>query len=158
MSIILAVRRWPDLVLKIRSKGRIAACKYGAVVDKDRAGGDLDVEVVVIGDGEVPHPAVPVPGSMAPHDHCRGAARRAQTSTVAERGGLGPLPGGRIPEQVGAGGVDDPCAVRGFDGQIVAVGVVVDEDSCNRLGSSLAGLHVGGEDLVAGFVAGGGRG
>lgn len=30
----------------------------GAVVDEDVRGGGLDVEVVVAGDGEVPHPAV----------------------------------------------------------------------------------------------------
>ncbi len=42
--------------------------------------------------------------------------------------------------------------------RVVAVGVVVDQDRRDRLGSSLAGLHVGGEDLVAGFEAGDGHG
>ena len=51
----------------------------------------------------------------------------------------------------------DLGAVTGFDGEVVQVGVVVDFDCGDGLGLVLAGLGVGGEDLVA-RLEGGDRG
>jgi hypothetical protein len=50
-----------------------------------------------------------------------------------------------------AGGVDDGGAAGGLDGQVIEVGVVVDQDGGDRLGLGLAGLGAGGQDLVAGL-------
>ena len=60
----------------------------------------------------------------------------------------------RVPEQVVGGGVDDLGAVAGLDGEVVEVGVVVDQDGGDGLGLVLAGLGVGGQDLVAGLEGG----
>jgi hypothetical protein len=46
-----------------------------AVVDEDGSGGGLDVEVVVAGDGEVPHPAGGVLGGPAAGDSGGAAVR-----------------------------------------------------------------------------------
>ena len=54
-----------------------------------------------------------------------------------------------VPEQVAAGGVDDLGAGAGLDGEVVQVGVVVDQDSGDGLGLVLAGPGVSGEDLVS---------
>src|SRR5712691_1710505 len=63
-----------------------------------------DVEVVVAGDGEVPHPAGPVPGGVAAK-HSGGAADGgAQAGAVFQGGGLDPAAGGGVPERVVAGG------------------------------------------------------
>ena len=48
-----------------------------------------------------------------------------------------------------AGGVDDLGAGSGLDGEVVEVGVVVDQDGGDGLGLVLAGLGVGGQDLVS---------
>jgi hypothetical protein len=51
---------------------------------------------------------------------------------------------------VGGGG-DDGGAVRGLDGEVIAVGVVVDQDGGDRLRGGFAGLGAGGQDLIAGL-------
>jgi hypothetical protein len=59
-------------------------------VDEYIGGGGGDVEVVVAGDGEVPHPPGPVLRRVAAQ-HGRGAAcGGAQVGAVAEGGGLDP--------------------------------------------------------------------
>jgi len=55
---------------------------------------------------------------------------------------------------VAAGGVDDLGPAARFDGEVVQVGVVVNLDGADRLGLVLAGLGVGGQDLVAGLEGG----
>ena len=54
--------------------------------------------------------------------------------------------------------MDDRSSVRDPHEQVIAVGVVVDEDSGDRLGLSSAGAGFGGQDLVTGFEAGDGDG
>jgi hypothetical protein len=128
-------------------------------VNEDSGTGRGDVEVVVGGDGEVPHPACPVHRSVAAEDGCRDTSRHPQGVAEPEFSGFDPAPGGRVPEQVAGGGVDHRTAVMpGPDGDVVAVGVVVDEDGGDRLGLGFAGAGVGSEDLVAGFEAGDGDG
>src|SRR5690348_12232943 len=57
----------------------------------------------------------------------------------------------RVPEQVAGGGVDDLGASLCLDGEVVEVGVVVDQDGGDGLRAGLCGLRVSGEDLVAGL-------
>ena len=95
-----------------------------AVVDEYIGGGGGDVEVVVAGDGEVPHPAGPVAGRVAAGDGGGAACGGAQAGAVAEGAGLDPAVGGGVPERVVAGGVDDRGPAVGADGQVVPVGVV----------------------------------
>src|SRR6266550_6474566 len=77
------------------------------VVDEYIGGGGGDVEVVVAGDGEVPHPAGPVPGGVAAEGGGGAACGGAQAGAVLQGGGLDPAVGGGVPERVVAGGVDD---------------------------------------------------
>ena len=96
----------------------------GAVVDKDGIGRRLDVEIVVIDDGEIPHPASSV-GGRIPTEYCQPGARGGlQAGAGAESCRLPPSLGGRIPEQVSACGVNDRRAACSLDDQVVAVGVV----------------------------------
>jgi hypothetical protein len=60
----------------------------------------------------------------------------------------------RIPEQVAAGGVNDLGPAAGADGEVVGVGVVVEQDGGDGLGLVPAGLGVVGLDLVAGLEGG----
>ena len=64
-----------------------------AVVD-EYIGGGGDVEVVVAGDGEVPHPAGPVPGGVAAQDGGAAARWGAQVSAVPEGARVDPAVGG----------------------------------------------------------------
>jgi hypothetical protein len=88
-----------------------------------------------------------------------------------EAGGVGLGDGvvggvGVAAEGLRVGGVEDgvggqePAGGRvvlaGFDGQIAAVGVVVNQDRSNRLGRGLPSADVGREDLLARFEAGDG--
>ena len=63
-----------------------------------------------------------------------------------------------VPEEVVSGGVDDLDAVRGFDVEVVEVGVVVDLDGGDGFRAGLAGGRVRRFDFVAGFEAGDGGG
>ena len=47
--------------------------------------------------------------------------------------------------------MNDGGAVSGLDGQVIQVGVVVEQDGSYRLGLGIAGLGVGGQYLCAGF-------
>lgn len=85
----------------------------------------LDVEVVVAGDGEVPHPADRVLRLVAAYDVGWAAAAGAQAGAVLEGARLDSAVGGGVPEQVTAGGLDDGCAAGGAHAQVVAVVVVV---------------------------------
>jgi hypothetical protein len=46
-------------------------------------------------------------------------------------------------------GLDDRCHAGDLDGQVIQVGVVVQEHRCNGLCLGLAGLDVGCENLIA---------
>ena len=85
----------------------------------------VEVVVVVAGDGEVPHPPVVVGRNRAAVGHDLLTVGRLEVLALAELGGLDPLPAGRVPEEVAGGGVDDLDAVRGFDVEVIQVGVVV---------------------------------
>src|SRR5215469_12284900 len=129
-----------------------------AIVDKDRSGDGANVEVVVAGDGKVPHPAGASPRVTAVDDGDATPAGGAQMGAVPEAGGLDPAVGERIPEQMAGRGMDDRDAVRGLDFQVVTVAVVVHQDSLDPLGGRLAGAGVGGEDLVTALEVGDGHG
>jgi hypothetical protein len=95
----------------------------------------VEVVVVVAGDGEVPHPAVML-GRDRPADDDRGlAVRRLEVHARFELFCRNPaVVRIRIPEQVAGGGADDGGAAAGFDGEVVEVGVVVDEDGGDASG------------------------
>lgn len=59
--------------------------------------------------------------------------------------------GGRDPERVAAGGVDDRGPGLGPDREVVRVGVVVHQDRGDRLRLGLARPGVRGDYLVAGL-------
>jgi hypothetical protein len=150
---------WPDVVILyfpcfVR---KVSLCFWQliivgrTVVDEDIYRCYLHVEVVVVLDGEVPHPARRQLGCVAAGDADDGASGCAEAVAVAEGYGPGPLPGGLVEEQVRAGGVDDARAVRSLYLQVIQVGVMVEQDGGNRLGLGLAGPGAGGQDLVAGF-------
>jgi hypothetical protein len=74
---------------------------WSTVVDEYGGGGGLDVEVVVAGDGEVPHPAGAVLGVMAAEGGGGGAAGGAEVGAVFEGGGFDPPVGGGCPRRGG---------------------------------------------------------
>src|ERR1039457_1422608 len=75
-----------------------------AVVGQDSADSGVDVEVVVGGDSEVPHPAGTLAGSVAARDNSGCAAGGAEVVAGVEVSGFHPLAGGGVPEQVAGGG------------------------------------------------------
>ena len=123
---------------------------------QDSADSGVDVEVVVGGDSEVPHPAGTLAGSVAARDNSGCAAGGAEVVAGVEVSGFHPLAGGGVPEQVAGGGVDDRGAVACLDRQVIEARVVVDEDGGDCLGLGLACLDVGGQDFVAGLEGGDG--
>src|SRR5260370_27968046 len=82
-----------------------------------------DVEVVVAGDGEVPHPARAVRGRVAAQDGGGAACRGTEVGALLEGACLDPAAsspaGAWYPEGVVAGGVDDRGPGVGADGQVV---------------------------------------
>jgi hypothetical protein len=62
-------------------------------VDEYSGGGDVDVEVVVVLDGEVPHPPDGAAGSVSAVDGDGKAVWGAQVVTLLEGVCLGPLAG-----------------------------------------------------------------
>jgi len=105
-----------------------ARCDESARVATARGlcGKDVEVVVVVTGNGSVPHPAIvdrrvvpPSATAVTPSAVLRCPSLRTRLPV--------PLVQMRVPEQVAAGGVDDGGAVRGLDGQVIQVGVVVDQ-------------------------------
>jgi hypothetical protein len=98
-------------------------------VNEYSRGGCVDVEVVVAGDSEVPHP----PGDLLRRVAVEGgggggggaACGRAQAGAVSECCGLDPAVGGLIPEQVVAGGIDDRGAAVSADLEVIEVGTLV---------------------------------
>jgi hypothetical protein len=75
------------------------------------------IEVAVVADGEVPHPAGAVLRSVSAGYGGVQAAGGSQETGGGECGGSGPSAGGRVPEQVLAGGVDDRGLVAASDGR-----------------------------------------
>jgi len=117
------------------------------------SGEDVEVVVVVAGDGEVPHPASGDLGDPAPDDGGCASVRGMQVVAVAQGPGLDPAPAvpacGWDPEEVAAGGINDCGAVVLLDFQVVEIGVAVDDDSGDGLRLGLAGPSAGRQDLVA---------
>ena len=110
--------------------GRRGNIRTRCIVDKNGPFSSLDIEVVVVvpGDGQVPHPpVVPLRGDAAVGG-CQRAVRGLEVLTLRQFVRSNPLVQIRIPEQVGGGGADDRGAVAGLDGQVVEVGVVVKQD------------------------------
>jgi hypothetical protein len=70
--------------------------RFAAIVDKDRGGNSVDVEVMVAGDGEVPHPTRCLLGSVAPGDGGDGTTGAAQAIAAVESGGFDPAAGGGV--------------------------------------------------------------
>jgi len=92
------------------------------------AGDHVEVVVVVAGDGQVPHPSVVLLRDGAA-DHGDGSAvwgleLVAYFEVFCRNPAVVQV---WVPEQVVAGGVDDLGAGAGLDGEVVEVGVVVDQ-------------------------------
>ena len=122
-----------------------------AVMDEYSGGDSVDVEVMVVvtGDGEVPHPVGGNLRGPAADDGGGAVDRGAKAGAVFEGGGLDSPVRRGVPEQMVRGGLDDRGAVPGLDSEVVEVGVVADQDGGDRLGLGPAGLGVGGQDLLA---------
>lgn len=119
------------------------------VMYEDSYSSGLDVEVVIAGDGKIPHPAVVVAGDV-PADYHRDATRKGtQAGADFEGRGLDPPAGCGIPEEMAAGGVDGLGTSLRLDLQLVEVGVVVDQYCGCRLSLGLAGPGVSGHYILA---------
>src|SRR5581483_4548169 len=100
----------------LQGMGRGVAARRAASED-DRN----DVEVVVAGDGEVPHPSGGMAGCPAADDGDMVTGRGAEVVAGVQAGGTGPAAGGGVPERVVAGGADDGGPGSGPDLQVVQV-------------------------------------
>jgi len=92
--------------------GRRGNIRTRCIVDKNGPFSSLDIEVVVVvpGDGQVPHPpVVPLRGDAAVGG-CQRAVRGLEVLTLRQFVRSNPLVQIRIPEQVGGGGADDRSA------------------------------------------------
>lgn len=65
-------------------------------------------------------------------------------------GGLSPLVGGEVPDQMVRGGLDVLLTLWRVNGQVVEVGVVVDQDRVDRLDLFLPGGCIARGDLLPG--------
>lgn len=89
-------------------------------MDEHRSGGHLDIEVVIIvaGDGKVPHPAVMslrgAPAVGGSDRAVRGLEMLARFEVICRDKFVQV----RVPEQVVAGGVDDLGPGAGLDGEV----------------------------------------
>jgi hypothetical protein len=111
----------------------------------------VDVEVVIAGDGQVPHPAGGIGGSVTAEDADFSAAAGAQEIAGGQGVGVCPAAGGLVPEPVMAGGLDDRGPAVDLDRQVIQVVVVLEDDGLDGLGLRLARFRIRGEHFVAGF-------
>ena len=161
------------IIVCVASQGRSRATKVSAFVDSIYAsptrtfvrltvdivhehgassGTDVEVVVVLAGDGEVPHPASRHPRSQATGDRDGATTGGAQLGALLQGGGgSGPVVGALVPEQVAAGRLDHRGTASGADLQVIQVLVLVDQDRGDRLSLGSAGPGVRAEDLVAGL-------
>lgn len=107
-----------------------------AVVGEDARHPGGDVEVVVGGDGEVPHVACSGDDGRAGDGRSRAVAG-AKPVASSEVVGVGPGVSGVVPERVVRGGVDHGRLPRRSDSEVEEVGVVVDPHLLHRLGFRL---------------------
>lgn len=122
-----------------------------AVVDEDGCGDGIDIEVVVVLDRQVPHPAVMVGWSQASDIDRRLGVRSPEMLARFEVICRNPLVQVSGPDEVVARGVDDCYSPSSLDVDVVEICVMVDPDMGDPLGLGFAGFGVGGEDFVAGF-------